>query len=849
MIKIKLDKFSQGSQLALLGAAVSLAPLQVSAAIMEEVIVTAQKIEQNAQDIPLSVTAFSGAQLAEQNITDVFDLQQSSPGLVVRQNQNATTSNFSIRGVGTSGSNFGLESSVGLYVDGVYRARQNSMINEMVDMERVEVLRGPQGTLFGRNSPSGAVLMYTKAPEQEFGGYIDVAAGNYDLYSVNGAVGGALIEDVLAYRLTGFTSQRDGYVDDLAFGDDILNDRDRQGFRGQLLFTPSEEFSARIILDYATTDEKCCTAVTVRNNYQVYQRDPITGNFAANPSPFGTDSILSVATDMNVIDFPISVPGFGATIIDQSRVFDDVVAYNIVPISESKDRGISAELNWDMAGGTLTSISGYRKYDSDDLFDVDFSDATIATRDEHAKQEAFTQELRFSKTFERGNFLVGAYYFQQDLDTLSNLELGADANNFIALSVFSDAQTLLNQGLLFDALELSQVASAIVLGLENVGGFFAGSPLADLPAGYSGIGFPEGSLARNSMKQEHDAWAIFGQFDYEFAPEWRLTFGLRYTKESKDLVGTFTEPGASWGVLLNLDDLTVINPRANVDETLDDEQVTGNIKLSWLLNNNIMLYGSYATGYKSGGTNTDRINPVFDTIFDAETSESVELGMKAEFPEQALRVNLALHHTITRDYQTNSFQGNGFNLSNAGEVKTRGAELEVLWQATDNLEITGVYVYNRGEFKGFERANCWIAYSLLTGIQDPGRANPTDQFCDRSGDPLDSNPLHTYMLAVTQNIPINDGLRASLHADYNHRGSQFQDGNIDPYKKEDPYGVLNLRFGLQFTEYDLAVNLWARNVLNQNYLATYTDAPLQDGKLMAYATEPRTYGISLTKNF
>ena len=312
-------------------AGVSLAAVPgVSFAEIEEIVVTAQKREQNIQDVPISITAISGAQLEERGITDVFDLQQSAPGLTVQQNQNATTSNFSIRGVGTSGSNFGLESSVGLYVDGVYRARQSSMINEMVDMDRVEVLRGPQGTLFGRNSPSGAVLMHTKAPEHEFGGYISADIGNFDLRSINGAIGGTLVDDVFAYRFTGFSTDRDGYVDDINLGDDEINDRNRQGFRLQLLYTPSDDLSARLIVDHSEIDEACCAAVTVRNNYLVFPRNSLTGAISPAPSP-GTDTLLSlpgIPIDLNGDMVPeLVIPGFGGTIVDQSRLFDDEVSF------------------------------------------------------------------------------------------------------------------------------------------------------------------------------------------------------------------------------------------------------------------------------------------------------------------------------------------------------------------------------------------------------------------------------------------------------------------------------------------------------------------------------------------
>ncbi|MGV6806309.1 MAG: TonB-dependent receptor, partial [bacterium] len=827
-------------------------PLGASAQI-NEVIVTAQKREQNVQEVPISVTAISGLELQEKSVTDVFDLQQITPGLTVQQNQNATTSNFSIRGVGTSGSNFGLESSVGLYVDGVYRARQSSMINEMVDMAGVEVLRGPQGTLFGRNSPSGAVLMKTQEPTHEFGGYLDIDVGNLNLFSANGAVGGSLIEDVLAWRLTGFTTERDGYIDDVTLGDETINDRDRQGFRGQLLWTPSEDLSVRLIADHSEIDEACCAAVTVRNNNFVFARNSFSGTISETPGA-GSDLLL-----------PFLNPG--AIVVSEDQKFDDVVNFSVLPNSQNEDKGLSIQADWDVGGGTLTSISAWRKFDSDDLVDADFADVDLATRDEHAEQESFSQEIRFSKEFDGGHYVIGAYYFQQDLDTESNTVIGEHLNDFVAGGLSGAAEDLddildsfgqlenkeflsqsaqnlglncspsnlpnLDQnGQVMCIADLSvlagQAATGMIAELQNLGMIYGNAlhpELQDLSAlaffnpGFSGVGIPMGMSGTNFMKQEHKAWAIFGQIDWRFAEKLELSVGLRYTDESKKLNGKFIQPGGpigvgqtvlpidlelpnglvveagnpipsgSWGLYLGLDDLTIFNPRPDIDETLNDEQITGDIKLKWFPKDDIMFYASYATGYKSGGTNTDRISVVRDPIFDAETAETYELGMKADFPEQSVRLNVTLHHTTTKDYQTNAFQGAGFNLINAGEVETKGGELELWWYPTDDLEVSAAYVYNEGEFVNFV-GNCWTANTWLTGQQDPGRAFPTATLCDRSGDPLDTNPEHTVMLSVTQRFQLADNVGASLHADYNWRDETYKDGNIDPLKLEDGYGIL-----------------------------------------------------------
>ncbi|MEC7470143.1 MAG: TonB-dependent receptor plug domain-containing protein, partial [Pseudomonadota bacterium] len=235
---------------------------------LEVIEVSAQKRPQNLQDVPVAVTALSGNVLAEKAAFDIFDIERTVPTLSAFQSQSATNSAFAIRGIGTSSQNFGFESSVGLYVDGVYRARQNSVINDLVDISSVEILRGPQGSLFGKNTPSGAVVMQTQAPDFDNSGFFQLSAGNFNLLNISGASSFTAKEDVLAFRVSGFSSQRDGWVDDVNHPDAELNNRDRSGIRLQALFTPNDDVSVRFIADYAELDERCCAALTWQDNTQ-----------------------------------------------------------------------------------------------------------------------------------------------------------------------------------------------------------------------------------------------------------------------------------------------------------------------------------------------------------------------------------------------------------------------------------------------------------------------------------------------------------------------------------------------------------------------------------------------------
>jgi len=241
----------------------SLSMHSTAQALLEEVVVTAQKREQNLQDVPVAVSAFSGEMLKQSGVKDMFQLSANAPSLIVQADQTSTSSTFGIRGIFTSSQNFGLESSVGLYVDGVYRARQGSMINNLLDVAGVEVLRGPQGTLFGRNTPAGAVTITSVGPDHEGTGFLEAGVGKYDLLSLSGAKSITLIDQVLAVRATGFAMERDGFIDIVGREknkDDAINNRDRWGGRLQALYTPDEQLSVLVNADYSEVNELCCGA-------------------------------------------------------------------------------------------------------------------------------------------------------------------------------------------------------------------------------------------------------------------------------------------------------------------------------------------------------------------------------------------------------------------------------------------------------------------------------------------------------------------------------------------------------------------------------------------------------------
>ena len=229
---------------------------------LEEITVYAQKRAQSILEVPVSVASYDGDLLDQAQVRDLSDLQQVAPSLVFNSSTGATQSIMTIRGIGTAGQNSGLEQSVGVFIDGVYRGRPGSALSDFVDIEAVEVLRGPQGTLFGRNTSAGVINVRSKKPSYEQGGHVSISAGDFDYQQIKASVTGPLIEDVLAYRLSATWQERDGYIEDDVTGDEY-NNKDRSTVRGQLLWDISEETSLRIMADYTETDEVCCAPVPV----------------------------------------------------------------------------------------------------------------------------------------------------------------------------------------------------------------------------------------------------------------------------------------------------------------------------------------------------------------------------------------------------------------------------------------------------------------------------------------------------------------------------------------------------------------------------------------------------------
>jgi outer membrane receptor protein involved in Fe transport len=388
--------------------------------VQGDIIVTAQRRSESLSNVPLAISAVTAETLANTGANDIRQLNQVAPSLLVSSTGSEANGSARIRGVGTVGDNPGLESSVAVFIDGVYRSRSGIGLSELGEIERVEVLRGPQGTLFGRNASAGLIHVISKKPAFTFGANAELTYGNYDFLRASGSVTGPITETIAA-RLDGVWVQRDGFYRDINNGTDV-NDRDRYFVRGQLLVEPNDALSLRLIGDYTKRDEKCCGAVYVNREI-----NPLVGDLNEPATPIATGGVINPAGN-NIINV---LRDLGQTL----NAFRDPYSRRIYVTpgrsyaGETEDRGVSLEASYDFGGATLTSISAYREYNSDQGSDTDYSTVDILYRADEWRciprvQDPEPGAASAGAAFnDRVDWLIGGYFADEDLTVTDNLRL------------------------------------------------------------------------------------------------------------------------------------------------------------------------------------------------------------------------------------------------------------------------------------------------------------------------------------------------------------------------------------------------------------------------------------------
>ncbi|MEZ5743718.1 MAG: TonB-dependent receptor [Sphingomonadaceae bacterium] len=844
----------------------------------DPIVVTATKREETLQEVPVAVSVTSAATIEQANIRDLKDLSSVVPSLRVNTLQSSANTNFVIRGFGNGANNAGIEPSVGLFIDGVYRSRSAAMIADLPDVERVEVLRGPQSTLFGKNASAGVISMTTKKPQFDFGGMVEGSYGNYNAMVLKGVVTGP-ISDTLAVSLAGSMNKRDGYTRDLALGIDA-DDRDRWMVRAQVLAEPSDAISVRLIGDYGEIDEICCSVVNIRQSASTLA--------IIAPPPFGLGGQVNPASDP----------------------FGDVTYTNLPSSNDVKNWGISGQVDFEVGAATITSITSYRGVEALTNQDSDFTSADLLGRNSQDLDiKTFTQELRVNAELgDRANLLLGGYYFNERIDQRNQLLYGADFRNYADLLIRGQSGGAFN-----------------LLQVEGLLGTLSGNP-----ALFAGRSFAQGDGFTEAYDLKNDSLSIFGQVDFEVSDRLTLTAGIAWTKDKKTFrtnsvstdvfsaipLSQFVAPATNvfiaQGVatalgnpggfatpeqiqafasgalgpqaaaafqnvivptatstaqsLLALRGLQFLPPFLNVPNAVEsgkvsDDDFSYTLSLAYEFTDSLNGYIRYATGYKGASVNLSRDSRPSPTDFAAiqaaglglpnltsgsrfagpEDSTLYEIGLKGDWGPYA-SANLAIFKQEIKGFQSNLFTGTGFFLANAGKQSVTGFEFEGMVRPVDPLTLTLGVTYLDAKYDSF----------LLSAFGDLSGTTPAG-----------FTPLSA-TFGATYEHEFASGDRLILRGDY-HYEAPFQavEGLPNLVVKNPVTGqVLDVEpalsaaraFDIEVSEINasltyammngLEVSVWGRNLTNDRVLRSIFDSPAQIGSLSGYPSQPRTYGIT-----
>ena len=805
------------------------------------IIVTASKREQTLQETPIAVSVTSGEVLEQAQIRDVLDLQTVTPSLRVSQLQSASSTTFIIRGFGNGDNNFGIEPSVGVFIDGVFRSRSAAALSDLNMVQRIEVLNGPQSTLFGKNASAGVISVVTKEPQYEFGGQVEASYGNFNAFVLRGEVTGPISENI-AFSLDGSYNKRDGYATIVNL-DEEISERNRWSARGQLLIEPTPDLKIRAIADYSKIDEACCQVSTL-----------VAGPSA--PAVFAVGGALDT-------DF-----------------FSYNTFLNQVPENVVDNYGGSIQVDWNVGNLTVTSITAYRELENFQNQDVDFTSADIVSEIRNQKVDTFTQELRIASDFDGPiNFLLGGFYFDESITQDSSLTTGSAARPFFALLagnplVFNGVEQALGlpQNSIFSAGPLTAESFAMdnkavsvfgTIDFEPVDGlvFTAGFNYTDDKKDFalSQTAFDE--LANINLV---DAFITGATLANPGIPDvfTRAQFQALPTAVQQQLLAAATNPATN--PLIGLTPFQFQPPFLNLPNSVEpgrtrDDEFTYLLRAAYQISNEVNIYASYATGFKASSVNLSRDSrPVFgdyipgpgrsffgapsSPITDAglavpnlgtgsrfagpEEAEVYELGMKAQW--DGFGFNLALFDQTIQGFQSFLFTGTGFQLNNAGEQSVKGFEFDSTIRPADGLVFTFAMTYLDALYDSFTAS----PVGDLSGRRPGGipefsiatSATYTHEFGD-SG-----NKLITRLdYAHESNVAINNGLptfNAAL-------------GNTRIFQRE-----TNLVNGSMIFQMDSGIEfgVWARNLLDDEYIITVFDGVAQAGTVSGYPSQPRTYG-------
>ncbi len=766
------------------------------------ILVTARRRSETAQEIPLAISVIGGEQIEATGAFNINRVQQLAPTLQFYSSNPRNTA-VNIRGIGVP---FGLtsdgfEQGVGIYIDDVYYARVASATFDFLDIDRVEVLRGPQGTLYGKNTTAGAISITTKQPTFDFEGSAEISVGNYSFKQARAAISGPLSE-TLAARIAVSATDRTGTIFNVTSQQD-LQSLDNTGVRGQLLWQPNDNLRVTLAGDYNKQNANCCGSVFVRT---VSTQRPLNRQFAA------------LAAAQNYA--PPSTNPF-------DRISDLDANLN----AGNEIGGVALRINWDVGPGTFTSITAWRTWDWQPENDRDFTGLPIVTRSQNpSQQDQYTQEFRYAYDGDAIDFVLGAFAFDQRIDTQGTTQNGA-------------------------------AASAWTINPSN--------PLSNDPTVLDGL------TARNLQFLESTSLALFGQVSWEVTDALTIQPGVRlnydekegfferrvFTGDGTELLGTETDARSRA-------QLAVFNPQLSAPKDTD-WNLTYDLTLSYELAPDVRTYGTYARSFKTIGINQNGLPtdangaPIEETgSILPEKVDHFEVGLKTQFWNRRATLNLAAFRTEIQDFQATVTNGQfgilrGF-LANADKVRSQGLEADFSIRPSDRFNAYVSGAYTDAKYVRFVDAPCPIELRGGTTAAPgqtpsapgtPGGISPAN--CDISGQRLPGVSKLAFSFGAEGNLPmrlLNRDGEIYLGYDGSYRSDFFSNASPSEATRIEGYHLSNFRFGFR-TDSGLNIFGWVRNAFDENFFEQLFVGPGQTGLIAGLPGDPRTWGGTISTRF
>lgn len=825
----------------LLGTSVALTSFQAQAqedeaslddlGFLEEIIVTATRREESIDEVPIAITVNSGEELELKQVVNVESVSSISPSVAFGKSNNSSSSpTLVIRGIGTVGNSRAFEGSVGVFVDGVYRSRSGQILTTFMDFENLQVARGPQGTLFGKNTTAGALVLETKKAEiaDEVSGKVSATVGSDDLYRVQGAIN-IPMGDSFAARLAVLTDDRDGQYTELFTGEDE-GGSSNDAARLSTVFAPNDDLEIRLSADYSKREAQCC------HGYGLVRA--------------GSDSAVMAALTGLFTGGQASYPAAPSTLAAPDT-FARQGYLNAIAHDETVDKGVTLSFDWQLGNGTLTGIFADRSWKSENLgFDADYLPLDIIRGDESFKSDQHSAELLYSvDVSDSVNVLAGLYYAKEELDVRRDIIWGVHGQGVFDLLI---PQTPLDGGGVFNDIGITTAGSA-----------------------------PAGTVPNNElMGGENESVGIFLRTEFQLTDTLSAFAGVRYSEDEKSGFGRFASPSdpveaaTFWGSLLalgspdtppaaipgligsiaashvNLDTFTIIGltPTPDYDAVFDDDAISASLGLQFAPADDVNIYASYNRGYKAGGVNYDNaaattgqpveitltglgLLPAEDPRYESEFVDTYELGAKITWLDGNAKTNIAFFYNDIEDLQINQFLGLNFKVINASGASSQGAELEHTQAFGKNVSMDAAITYLDTEIDNDASAG-------FLGGRDLVRAPE-----------LAANFGLNVFSEVGNDVEFNGRISYEWKGDHTTEAAIL----VEDFAEQEAFGLINMNAGFTFVNSGITVNAWCRNCADEDYVTLHFNAPFTgsgtESGIIAYTGDSRTMGVTISSEF